>query len=262
MTRRASRGKNARHVASTDRIWDGTVPFESWSSTACLTTCRFAITAAVTIAFRSSNSFQVSLPDFNKLNVGFATVKTLLDTEKDDTTVTAQGLFVAAGLPVSPTRYTDWYFNNNAMINRLEYLDYDSAFLDSYHAKMQRLNPGSALEASGQMYKSQGVIDSSPNVGTGEGPYGNGNERPLPAIPASGSFTGWTPIIRYVFTYGLHSNGSTIGSLCPASENMINGLWAARGDVFTASQSKYPRLDRLVSGQLGHHHGGHRLRDQ
>ena len=65
------------------------------------------------------------------------------------------------------------------MIQRVEQGEYDSELLNAYHQKIQRLNPGSLLEAAGEYYKSVGYIITT--NASGEGPYGDGNEWLLPA---------------------------------------------------------------------------------
>ncbi|HEX5176205.1 MAG TPA: lamin tail domain-containing protein, partial [Chthoniobacteraceae bacterium] len=175
-------------------------------------------------------------------------------TDKGDPFVVGQGLFIAANLPVSAVRYVDWYLNTNPVLQRLEQGEYNGDLLSQYHKKIQRMNPGAVEEPSGEFYKSVGVIDGQ--MSNGESPYGNGNERPLPAVPQNLALSnpappafpiyrreGWTSVQRYEWTYALQ-NHAWKGA--KPFKDFIDGMWAARGDTFTAPNYSGPNHARYA----------------
>ena len=196
------------------------------------------------------NDFKVQFLDYQALNGSTST----FITDKGDSFVVGQGLFVANGLPLSATRYVDWYFNGAGVLQRLEQGEYDGDLLDAYHTKIQRQNPGSVKEPSGEYYKSVGVIDGQ--MTNGESPYGNGNERPLPAVapnpalvnpppPAAPLYRleGWTSLQRYEWTYSLQDHG---WKGAKPFKDFIDGMWAARGDTYTAPNYNGPTHARYA----------------
>ncbi len=177
-------------------------------------------------------SFKVFFADYTPFIDGAGNAVTqLFETDKSDMFMTGQGLHQLAGLPISTVRYVDWYFNSDAKIDRLEQGEYNGELLDAYHEKMQRLSPGSAKEETGDYYKAVGFIVGD-NL-NGEGPYGNGNGWKLPAAGF------WTELQRFDYTFALqnhHWKGAK------PMMDLINGMWAARGDTHTAPAPNIPAL--------------------
>ena len=110
----------------------------------------------------------------------------IFETDKGNDFIVGHNLFIEAGLPVSNVRYVDLYLNNLSVMQRMEQGEFDGDMLDSYHKAQRRLNPGTPLEPSGEIYKSVGTIDVR-----GEGPYGRGDGRKL-VKPGS-----WTDLQMY-----------------------------------------------------------------
>ena len=164
----------------------------------------------------SRQSFKWQFPRYRKFNG----VTGIFETDKGNDFIVGHNLFIEAALPVSKVRYVDLYLNGNAALQRLEQGEFDGDMLDAYHKAQQRLNPGMALELSGEIYKSVGII--SPPT---EGPYGRGDGRKLSKLPF------WTDLQMYDWTYSLQNNGWR-GSF--AFKQMIDAMWVARGDTPTS----------------------------
>lgn len=164
------------------------------------------------------NSFKVQFLDYQP----FRGRTSNFVTDKQDIFITCHGLFRAANLPLSETRWVEWYFNAGAKLNRLEQGEYDEDQLDAYHEKMERITPGAKREASGEYYKSVGSITLP------DGPYARGDEGILLAQAPTASFKGWTALEKYEWTYTLQNN-SWKGAL--PIKQMIEGMWAARGNT-------------------------------
>jgi len=174
-------------------------------------------------------SFKWEFPKYRKFNG----LTSIFETDKGNDFVVGHGLFIDAGLPVSKVQYVDLYLNNNGVLQRLEQGEFDGALLDSYHLTQQELNPGAALEPSGEIYKSVGTIDTN-----GEGPYGRGDGRKL-AKPGY-----WTDLQMYDWTYALQNHGWR-GSA--AFKEMIDAMWVARGDTPNAPNPNVPALRSYFS---------------
>lgn len=206
------------HVPATAQLWNGSVP------------CIFVHDGVVRDAHlryhgsrynRSAgrNSFKLRFADnqiFNKADSVFIT-------DKNDYFTVAQGIISNAGFPMSHTRWISWHLNNNGAINRLEQGEYNGDLLEQYHDRIAKLNPGTPKEAVGEFYKSTGTIETG-----GEGPYGRGDFR---ALPAGGP---WTALDRYAWTYALQ-NHAWKGS--KPIKDLIDGMWTARGDSGTAPRA-------------------------
>src|SRR5262249_45949070 len=136
--------------------------------------------------------FKCEFPAYRKFNG----VTAIFETDKGNDFVVGHGLFRAAGFPVSSVRYVDLYLNNTGVMQRLEQGEYNREMLDAYHKAQQALNPGFALESSGEPYKSVGTIEEN-----GEGPYGRGDGRKLNKAPY------WTALQMYDWTYSLQNHG-------------------------------------------------------
>ena len=186
------------YVLPTDRLWNDTVP-------AVMVTNGIAHDIQIRMHGSrwnrrpSRKSFKVFFTDYDlyKDSAGNL-VSSLFETDKSDFFLTAHGLNQIANLPLSTVRWVDWYFNNDAVIQRVEQGEYNGELLDAYAEKNVRLNPGSIKEAAGEYYRSVGFICNDSL--TGEGPYGNGNAWPL---PASGF---WTELQRIDYTYTLQNH--------------------------------------------------------
>ena len=222
------------YVLASDRIWEDTVP-AVFVSNGVLRDIQIRFHRSRWNRLPSWKSFKVFFPDYAPYqDVEGNYVTSIFETNHDDSTLTAHRLHEAAGLPVSPLRYVDWYFNNDTVLTRLEQGEYNGVFLDAYFAKQQRLNPGSTLEATGEYYKSVGYFtNGSTNNLLGEGPYGNGNEWQLPAAGY------WTELQRFDYTYSLQNH--YYKGAAPIRD-LINGMWAARGDTVAAPN---PNLTNL-----------------
>lgn len=207
------------YVLASDRNWNDTVP-------AVMVTNGIAHDIQIRMHGSrwnrrpSRKSFKVFFNDYDPYKDSAGNlVSSLFETDKSDFFLTAHGLNQLANLPLSTVRWVDWYFNNDTVIQRVEQGEYNGELLDAYAEKNVRLNPGSLKEDAGEYYKSVGFICND-NL-TGEGPYGNGNAWPL---PASGF---WTELQRIDYTYTLQNH--TWKGAVPM-RNLINGMWAARGD--------------------------------
>jgi hypothetical protein len=205
-------------VAATDRLWNGTVP-AIFIENGNVRDAQLRFHGSRYNRRPSRKSYKLLFPDYQM----YQKADSLFITDKNDFFSTAHGLHLRAGLPLSHVRYVDWYLNGDGLQVRLEQGEYNGDLLDQYHETVQRLNPGSAKEETGELYKSVGVIVGSQTAG--EGPYGAGNGWLLPAVPApSGQ---WTDLQRYDFTYGLQ-NHAWKGS--KPIKDLLTSLWAARGD--------------------------------
>ncbi len=212
------------YLLSSDRMWNDVVP-GVFVSNGEIRDIQVRMHGSRWNRRPSRKSFKVFFPEYQPYIDGAGNpVTSIFETDKNDMFMTAHGLHQLAGLPLSTVRYVDWYFNNDSVITRLEQGEYNGELLDSYHAKMQRLNPGSIKEKTGELYKSTGFI-STPNT-IGEGPYGNGN---CWRLPAAGF---WTELQRFDYTFALQNH--TWKGAKPMKD-LINGMWDARGDSITST---------------------------
>jgi hypothetical protein len=230
-------------VLPTDRIWNGTVPGV------------FIENGNVRdIQIRFHGSRYNRRPSRQSYKMLFQDSQFYLDadsvfiTDKGDAFTTAHGLHRLAGLPLSHVRYVDWYFNANPVQTRLEQGEYNGDLLDLYHEKMQRLNPGSPKEETGEFYKSVGVILSGGNAsipgGTptgGEGPYGQANGWPAPATGGSPS---WTEYQRFDYSYTLQNH---LWKGADPMRDLTNAMWTARGDTYTSPNPNIVNLRTFFS---------------
>lgn len=184
------------------------------------------------------NSFKIQFPRYARLD-GMEGM--FFKDKGDDHRVGAQ-LYRAAGLPAFSGRYTDFYLNNGAVLQRLEVPEMDENHFVKFAAGQAALFPGTEVEATGEFYKSTGVVPFETAAGmggsgvytlSGEGPYYIGNGAPIPPK------AGWTPRQRYAHTYGGQMHQWLGGR---DTEAMIAGLWAARGDRPTAPKPNLPAL--------------------
>jgi len=151
----------------------------------------------------------------------------IFETDKGNDFIVGHGIFEAAGLPTSRVRWVEVYLNDGHL-TRLEQEEMDDRLAERYHQDQALANPGTTQELPGEFYKSTGTISAS-----GEGPYGVGDSRPLVARSV------WTQLDRYHWTYARQS-ADWKGSI--TFKNMIDGLWAARGDSYTSPNPNIPAL--------------------
>lgn len=205
-------------VAATAPLWDGTVP--------AVFACN-GVLYDVHMRFhgsryhRSGNvttlaSFKLHFPETQPFMKKTSWFITSHGQEFHEATV----LNRLAGLPASRTLFVNWYLNSNSVATRLQQGEYDGDMLDDYHESMNTRVPGSTKEATGYLFKDVGNRDSSGN--NLEGPYTCGD---MAAIAANAN---WTKYQRYEWTYS-NQNSSWIGPKPFA--NMLEGMWAARGDT-------------------------------
>ena len=169
-------------------------------------------------------SYKWAFPNYQKFNG----VSSIFETDKGNDFVVGQGLFIDAGLPVSKVQYVDLYLNNAGVLQRLEQGEFNGDLLDSYHQAQKDLNSGTPLEASGEIYKTVGTIDTN-----GEGPYGRGDGRKL-VKPGY-----WTDFQMYEWTFAIQSHGWRGRSYF---KTMIDAMWVARGDTPSAPNPNLPAL--------------------
>jgi hypothetical protein len=171
-------------------------------------------------------SYKVQFPRYRLLN-GHASV---FLTDKDYRTAAGHAMFRAVGLPTSLTRTIDLYMNNDARLPRLEQEEYDEYMLARYHAEQARLNPGQALEPSGELYKAVGVFEAA------EGPFGRAEGKQLPAIVArtNANLVYWTPLQRYEHTFALQNHGWRGHT---AFKENLDKMWVARAGRVTAPRT-------------------------
>ena len=151
-------------------------------------------------------------------------------TDKGEEHRVGSQLYEAAGLPTWRCRYIDLYQNASARLQRLQQEEMDESLHRRWAAAQAAKFPGSPTEDVGEFYKATGVVPSE----VGEGPYGVGNCQKLdPKLPS------WSARRRYEWTYGIQMH-SWIGGR--DFEQLINGLWIARGDTHAAPK---PNLTTL-----------------
>ena len=171
-----------------------------------------------------ANSWQWRFPRYRPFNGATA----LLVTDKGQETIWGRGLFLSLGLPVSLVRWVDLYVNNGSALQRLEQGEFDGGMLDAYHLRQQALDPGSALEPTGDIHKDTGTIEVN-----GEGPYGRGDERKL----SKPSY--WTDLQMYDWTYPLQ-NHAWRGPY--DFKKMLDAFWTARGDTPNRTAPNIPAM--------------------
>ena len=203
------------YVAATAPLWDGTQPGvcacngEVWD-------IQIRYHGSLYHRAAANNSFKVHFPDHQPFHQQSAWFETGHGTEFME----AQKLNRLLGLPASKMRTVDWYYNSNAKITRNEQGEYADEMLADYHDLMQQLNPGSAKEPSGELYKDVG--DRDPSQNNTEGPYTRGDEAPLAAN------TTWTQLQRYSWVFSLQDHAWKGPK---PVRDLIEGLWTARGDT-------------------------------
>ena len=169
----------------------------------------------------SNHSYKLHFPSHLPFNGQSSWFETLHGTEF----IEAQKINRLLGLPASRMRRVDWYLNNSATNEvHSEQGEFAGEMLDEWHALQQQLNPGSAKEGNGELYKNVGNRDASQN--NLEGPYTRGDIAPMLAN------TSWTQLQRYEWTFSLQNN-SWKGS--KQLRDLLDGMWTARGDSPSAA---------------------------
>ena len=186
----------------------------------------------------SRNSFKLQFPRYARLDDAEGI---FLKDKGDDHRVASQ-IYRAAGLPAFSARYVDVYLNSNSLIQRLEVPEMDEHHFEKFAEQEALKYPGRPREATGEFYKSTGVVplETAAGIGatssytsSGEGPYYIGNCAPIPIK------TGWTQRQRYDYTYGGQMH-QWIGGR--DTQAMITGMWGARADQPTAPKPNLPAL--------------------
>ncbi|MFM7103471.1 MAG: lamin tail domain-containing protein [Verrucomicrobiota bacterium] len=179
-------------------------------------------------------SYKVQFPDY----APFEGRESVFLTDKDYRTEAGHQIFRLAGLPTSETRWVDLYLNADARLVRLQQDEYDGALLERYHAA--RADPGADPEPPGELYKSQGVLNTDGGAfatSNGEGPYSAGSGiRLLPRL--AGTHVSWPSLDRYAATYTLQNHSWRSHH---ALQALIDGLWLARSNQ-TRLVATHPRV--------------------
>lgn len=202
-------------VAETAPQWNGTVPGvfategEVWDIHIRYHGSRYHRSA-------SNLSYKLHFPKKHLFNGQSSWFETLHGAEF----VEAQKLNRLVGLPTSRMRFVDWYFNSSANSVHSEQGEYADEMLDEYHRIQSRMNPGTEVEANGELYKVVGNRDASQN--NIEGPYTRGDSAPMLAN------AGWSQLQRYEWTFSMQ-NHAWKGS--KPIRDLIEGMWVARGDT-------------------------------
>jgi Calx-beta domain/Lamin Tail Domain/CotH kinase protein len=204
-------------VAETAPIWNGTAP-GVFAHEGQVWDIHLRYHASRYHRAPTNRSYKFHFPEFQPFNGATS----IFETNKPWSTSEGQGIFAAAGLPVSATRSVEIYYNDEVLF-QLEQGEFDGDMLDEFHARRHRLNPAAPKEATGVLYKSVGNIDATAN--NLEGPYTRGDV----ALIAANS--GWTALQRYSYVYGIQNKAWT-GTL--PIKSFIEGMWAARGDSFAS----------------------------
>lgn len=206
-------------VAATAPLWNGTQPAVFISDTGAVYDIQFRHHGSFAHRSASIKSYKLQFPSFAK----YKDQNSWFVTDNDLKTIEASGLFRLANFPISTTRWVTWYFNTDAAINRVEQGDYSGDMLDAYHKLVQRLNPGSTREETGEFYKSQGNINATQN--NVEGPYTSGDLAPMLAN------ANWTTRQRFEWNFPLE-NHDWAGIL--PLKTWADSMWTARGDTINS----------------------------
>ncbi|MEY4487706.1 MAG: hypothetical protein RIQ79_214, partial [Verrucomicrobiota bacterium] len=207
--------RDTPYVAATAPLWDGTQA-GVFASNGQLWDIQIRYHGSMYHRAAANSSFKLHFPENRPFNGQSSWFETGHGTEFME----AQKLNRLLGLPASQMRTVDWYYNSNAKITRNEQGEYGGEMLDAYHELQQQLNPGTAKEDNGDLYKVVGNRDASQN--NLEGPYTRGDCAPLAANGL------WTQLQRYGWTISIQSN--TWKGPKPIRD-LIEGMWTVRGDT-------------------------------
>lgn len=206
--------RDVPYVALTAPRWDGTVP---------AVFCTDGQVWDVQMRFHGSryhrngdvHSYKLFFPKHQPLNGQASWFETKHGTEF----IEAQKINRLLGVPSSQMRQVDWYYNNVANEVHTEQGEYADDMLKAWAELQQQLNPGTAREAVGELYKDVGNRDPSQN--NNEGPYTRGDIAPMLANST------WTQLQRYRWTFTPEVN-EWKGS--KPLRDLFEGMWTARGD--------------------------------
>ncbi len=170
-------------------------------------------------------------------------------TEKTEEHRVGAQLYEAADFPAWRCRYVDLYLNNNALLRRLQQDEVDETLYERWIQDQAARYPGRPLETIGGIFKATGVIPfetgtgqgTAAYFGSGEGPYFIGNCALPPAKP------GWTVRQRCEWTYTSQVHGWKGGD---EVEQLLAGLWQARGDLPIAPNPNVPALRAFLSANF------------
>ena len=182
----------------------------------------------------SRQSYKWLFPRYHR----FAGRENIFITDKGEEHRAGHGIFAAAGLPTARVRYVDLYLNSNPLLVRLEQEEMDDTLAARWAAEQAAVFPGTPREAVGEFYKSQGVIPGE----VGEGPYGIGNCQLLDPRPPY-----WTELNRYEWTYSLQMHAWKGHR---ALQDLLQGLWDARGDTPLAPNPNLPALRDFLAAHF------------
>lgn len=172
------------------------------------------------------NSFKWQFPRYLRFDEGRESV---FITDKNEEHRVGAQLHEAADLPNWRCRYIDLYLNNNSVLRRLQQDEVDETLYQRWIQSQAAKYPDRPVETLGGIFKATGVIPfetgtgqgTAAYFGSGEGPYYIGNC----ALPPAKS--GSTVRQRCEWTYGSQVHGWKGGD---EVEQLLAGLWAARGD--------------------------------
>ena len=204
-------------MTANDPIWNGTAP-AVFANEGQVWDIHLRYHASRYHRSPTNRSYKFHFPEFQPFNG----VTSTFETNKPWSTSEGQGIFAAAGLPVSATRSVEIYYNDEVLF-QLEQGEYDGEMLKEYHKRQHRLNPALPEEATGTLYKTVGNIDATAN--NNEGPYTRGDFAPIAAN------AGYTSLQRHSYVFGIQNN-SWKGSV--PIKTLVDSMWAARGDSFSA----------------------------
>jgi hypothetical protein len=221
--------RDVPYVAATAAQWEGSVPGLF---------CYNGRVWDMQIRFHGSlyhravtdHSFKLDFPKHQPYNDQSAWYETMHGTEF----IEAQKINRLLGLPSSQMRLVDWYFNATTNELHSEQGEYSDYMLKAWSTLRQQLNPGTAKEDTGDLYKDVGNRDASQN--NNEGPYTRGDEAPMLTN------AGWNQLQRYQWTFTPEVNEWK----GPAPlRDLIEGMWTARGD--TPAKATYTNTAAAVT---------------
>ena len=189
------------------------------------------------------NSFKWQFPGYHPFEGGRGSV---FITDKGDEHRVGTQFYDAANLPAWRCQYVNLYLNNNAVLQRLQQEEMDDTLYKRWTQEQAARFPGQSEEGLGGFFKATGVIPFETGTGqgtatylnSGEGPYYIGNCSVPPAK------TGWTTRQRCDWTYTPQINGWKGGA---DVEQLLTGLWAARGDSPLAPNPNIPALRSFLA---------------
>jgi hypothetical protein len=172
------------------------------------------------------NSFKWQFPRYHQFEGGR---ESIFITDKGEEHRVGTELYQAADLPSWHSRYVDLFMNSNGRLQRLQIEELDETAYRRWDQEQAAKYPGRGTDGVGGTFKSTGVIpfESGTGQGTttylnsGEGPYYIGNCALPPAKP------GWKVRQRCEWTYSPQIKQWKGGA---DVEQLLTGLWAARGD--------------------------------